>query len=134
MQRTQSSTHAPQPQVSLVQCVGEGLLLAIAGVFVHRHTWFVGGWQAPWGIALVIAAVSLRCRVLRARQGRGGHAAAVALTWLAFTSLVGMLRTGDTIIAGDAIGTWYVLGGAVVVGLCATWPSRREREARTPRR
>lgn len=134
MNRMQPSAHAAQPQVSLVQCIGEGLLLAIAGLFVHRHSWFVGGWEVPWGIALVIAATSLRCRVLRTRQGSGGHAAAVALTWLAATSLAGMLRTGDTIIAGDALGTGYVLGGAVVVGLCATWPSRRERAGWARRR
>lgn len=123
-----------QPVPSRVQCVGEGLLLAVAGLFVHRHSLFVGGWSLPWGIALVVAAVALRCRVLRSRQGRGANAAALALTWLAVTSVAGMLRTGDTIIAGDVIGSGYVLGGAVVVGVSATWPSRRERQMWAQRR
>ena len=121
-------------RVDLLRLIAEGTGLALLGVFVHRHAWFVGDVPLPWGAALVVAAVSLRCRVVRAQQGTGSGAAALALSWLLATSVAGAARSGDTVIAGDALGTGYVLGGALVVGVCATWPSASERKRWAARR
>ena len=124
----------PRGRAELLRRIGEGLGLALLGVFVHRHAWFIGDVPVPWGAALVVAAVALRCRVVRGQQGAGGGAASLALAWLLATSVAGAARSGDTVIAGDALGTGYVLGGALVVGVCATWPSASERQRWAARR
>ena len=69
-------------RVDLLRLIAEGTGLALLGVFVHRHAWFVGDVPLPWGAALVVAAVSLRCRVVRAQQGTGSGAAALALAFV----------------------------------------------------
>lgn len=123
-----SVEHPPPQRTAWLARIAEGLGLALLGIFVHRHAWFAGDFPVPWGACLVVAAVALRCRVVRAQQGSGGAAAAVALAWLLATSVAGAVRSGDTVIAGDALGTGYVLGGALIVGVCATWPSMSERQ------
>lgn len=125
---------AKPSRTSLVPRTSEGVGLALLGVFVHRHTWFIANVTIAWGATLVVAAVALRCRVVRSRQQAGGDAAALALAWLLVTTVSGALNSGDTIIAGDALGTGYVLGGALIIGVCATWPSMAERERWRARR
>lgn len=132
--RPDNAQQAKPSRTSLVPRTSEGVGLALLGLFVHRHTWFIANVTIAWGAALVVAAVALRCRVVRSRQQSGGDAATMALAWLLVTTVCGALDSGDTVIAGDVLGTGYVLGGALVIGVCATWPSMAERERWRARR
>jgi hypothetical protein len=110
-----------------VNGVAQGVGYSVLGIFVHRDAHYAGTIPIPWGAILSVAAVAAGCRASRHTLGRGGPAGAIALSWLAVTTIASQWP-GDILIANDALGVGYILGGALIIGIAATWPSRAERQ------
>lgn len=112
----------------LARAAVAGLFLGAAGALLHRHTVQFSGLTIPWGAVLAIAAVAVRCRVVRGEDGAAARCSGLALGWLTATMALALLHTGDLVIASDVLGVGYLLVGALVIGVCATWPTRSERQ------
>lgn len=124
-----SAAHVSSPRNGSVAGVAiAGTLLAVAGVLLHRHVWPTSVIDIPWGAGLAVAAVAVRCRVIRHEDNVGRRCGLLALTWLVVTTCVALLRTDDLLVASDYLGVGYLLGGALIIGTCATWPTKVERQ------
>ena len=115
-------------RAQVARAVASGGALALVGALIHRHIWLAGSIEIPWAAALVVAATCTRIRVMRHEDGDGRRCGVFALTWLAVTTLIALLRTNDLVIASDVMGVGYLLVGALTVGVAAGWPSRAERQ------
>ena len=104
--------------LALPACAALGAVVCLAGIIVHRYAVLPSGLVLPWGLVLglatpyaVIRAVNVTPVALRGSVGFG-------VGWLLFMLVAHRSRPeGDFLIAGDWIGTVFVLGGMAVVAL-----------------
>jgi hypothetical protein len=84
-----------------------GAAVGLAGLVVHRHALWVGGWPLPWGAALAVAAPAAVGIGLR---GRPSALVGYLLGWLsAVTAALGEGPGGDFVLLSDVLG-WGFLG------------------------
>ena len=110
-------------------CAGLGAVVCLAGLVVHRQALRPSGVVLPWGLLLglstayaVIRAVNVTPVAVRGSAGCGAG-------WLLSVLVAHRTRPeGDFMVAGDWLGTAFVLGGMVVVALAVI---RSIMEART---
>jgi hypothetical protein len=84
-----------------------GVVVGLAGLVVHRHAVWLGGWPLPWGVALAVAAPAA------VGFGLGGRPPALVgylLGWLSVvTAALGEGPGGDFVLLSDVLG-WGFLG------------------------
>ncbi len=108
-----------------------GLLVAVAGLAAHRQVWRSGQVAVPWGLALSL--VTLLTTVLAARY-LGGVTAVIG-TSAGWVATVVWLQTprpeGDFLLAADALGYGFAVGGMVVALLGVVIAMSRPPRARS---
>lgn len=113
----------------VVACAVLGAVLGLASLLVHREALRGGGVALPWGLLLglgttyaVITALSTTSAGVRGSAGCG-------VGWFLLVLAAQRSRPeGDFLVAGDWLGTSFVLGGMAVVAMAVvrngTRPSR----------
>ena len=99
-----------------------GAVTGLLATVVHRHVWFAGGIDWPWG--LVLGVVVTFCVTLAGDALVRGGSAFVALGW-AVLLLVQLVTGGDSyLIAQDGFGWAFVTAGIGALA-AAMWLSTR---------
>jgi len=110
-------------------CAALGATVCLAGIVVHRYAVLRSGLVLPWGLVLGLVTPYAVIRAVNATPVAVRGAASFAAGWLLFLLLAHRSRPeGDFLVAGDWLGTVFVLGGMAVVALAAI---RSIAEART---
>jgi len=118
--------------VRLLGCLVAGASTALGGFVVHRHVERQLLVDLPWGLALAL--VTLFAVVRAAGEVSGVHGlAASAGGWVLIALLVQSPRPeGDFLLAGDALGYGFLLGGMAVLGVAVVTGVTAERRQQRP--
>lgn len=97
--------------------VALGAYVGVVGAIVHRHIWWIGGVQWPWGLALVAAVTYVVALA-------AGRVVAVGAAWFgigwAAVLMAQQLAPGDSyLVASDWLGWSFTIAclGAIVVAV-----------------
>jgi hypothetical protein len=101
-----------------------GVLVGVAGAFVHNVTVTLGGLALPAGLFAALGAVAGALVIARrVSAGRLG-AAVTAATWLLTVLLLSIPRPeGDLVIADGVAGYTFLWGGAILAAVIVTLPT-----------
>ena len=107
-----------------------GLVYGTLGTVGHRHAWQVGEVSVPWGLVLALVGVAALLVGIRLVAGGRAAAAAAAVGVIGAVALLALPGPGGSVlIAGDAIGTIWAVGPALIAVLVVAWPSLPSRSA-----
>ena len=107
-----------------------GLVYGTLGTVAHRHAWQVGDVSVPWGLVLALAGVAALLVGIRLVAGGRAAAAAAAVGVVGAVALLSLPGPGGSVlVAGDAIGTIWAVGPALIAVLVVGWPSLPSRSA-----
>jgi N-acetyl-1-D-myo-inositol-2-amino-2-deoxy-alpha-D-glucopyranoside deacetylase len=109
--------------------VAAGVAAGVLGSFVHALT--VGGFPVGLVCGLALSAAVFVAAGLAAGS-RSGAAAAAGGWFLPLLALSAPRPEGDLVVAGDAVGYLWLVGGTVVAGAAVAWPYGRSRGAAAP--
>jgi hypothetical protein len=102
-----------------------GAYVGVIGAIVHRHVWWAGGVQWPWGLVLVAAATY-------AVAFASGRVVPVGAAWFgigwAVVLMAQQLVPGDSyLVASDWLGWSYTIACLGVIIVAVARPPRLER-------
>jgi hypothetical protein len=109
----------PRGFVATVIVGGILVVAVLAGVcagWVSRAVWRVGDAAIPWGLGVALAGSVGLVALAGSIRRRGGLVAVIG--W--FGGVVALLVRGDTILAGDGLGTAFLIVVTAAVILAAT--------------
>ena len=107
-----------------------GIVYGTLGTVGHRHAWQVGDVSVPWGVVLALAGVAALLVGIRLVAGGRAAAAAAAVGVIGAVALLSLPGLGGSVlVAGDAIGTIWAVGTALIAVLVVAWPSLPSRSA-----
>lgn len=103
-----------------------GAVTGISGAFVHSATARLDGVPLPYGLAVGLLGVAAGLTVAHLTVGSRVARAAVAVGWLLPVFALSQSRpSGDLVVAGNATGLAFALGGMVLSGLAVGLPTSR---------
>lgn len=103
-----------------------GAVAGISGAFVHGATARLGGVPLPYGLVVALLGVAAGLTVAHLTVGGRLARAAVAVGWLLPVFALSQARSsGDLVVAGNAAGLAFALGGVVFSGLAVGLPTSR---------
>ena len=115
--------------VTVLVCVALGAMVCLAGLVVHRQALRPAGMVLPWGLVLGLATAYAVIRAVNATPVAVRGSVGCGAGWLLWVLVAHRTRPeGDFLVAGDWLGTAFVLGGMAVVALAVL---RSIMEART---
>lgn len=97
--------------------VALGAYVGLVGAIAHRHTWWAGGVQWPWALALAIFVTYVVTAAAEGYTRVGG--AWVGLGW-AIVLMAQQFSPGESyLVASDWLGWSFAIGclGAIVLGI-----------------
>jgi len=101
--------------MSRVALVLLGAYLCVVGAVVHRHLLEVAGTSVPWGLLLALVATFAVATAAGRFVPLGG--AWIGLGWTTTLLLQEAVSGGSVVVAGDARGWGFMLGGLAVLAV-----------------
>lgn len=100
----------------VVACALLGAVLGLASMLVHREALRFSGMLLPWGVALGWCTTYAVIVALRLTPAGVRGSAGCAAGWVLLVLAAQRSRPeGDFLVAGDGLGTVFLLGGLAVV-------------------
>lgn len=102
----------------VMACAFLGAVLGLASLLVHREALRVAGVPLPWGLLLGLATTYAVITALAATPAGLRGSAGCGIGWFLLVLATQRSRPeGDFLVAGDWLGTSFVLGGMAVVAV-----------------